>query len=220
MQRERRKESPLRSHILGVKLNAGPSLKQDRSSPRGKWHRKWASPPISRPLSPGSRADPAPPRPKPPHTPGKTQPVGRTPDHQDRLPGTGDRNSKSIRGIGIRPGGRSVSRFMEVYGWGGRIRTYDTRYQKPMPYRLATPQLCRASYARYGAGSRPFRQKNRALAPIPAGPRAPEDHHPLLRPVRRRRCAQALAPLRHEPDAPAQARQRDPMAEIPAQRAA
>ena len=25
-------------------------------------------------------------------------------------------------------------------GWGGRIRTYDTRYQKPMPYHLATPQ--------------------------------------------------------------------------------
>src|SRR6056297_489091 len=28
----------------------------------------------------------------------------------------------------------------ERTGWGGRIRTYDTRYQKPMPYRLATPQ--------------------------------------------------------------------------------
>ncbi len=24
-------------------------------------------------------------------------------------------------------------------GWGGRIRTYGTRYQKPMPYHLATP---------------------------------------------------------------------------------
>ena len=24
-------------------------------------------------------------------------------------------------------------------GWGGRIRTYDTRYQKPMPYHLAAP---------------------------------------------------------------------------------
>ena len=29
-------------------------------------------------------------------------------------------------------------------GWGGRIRTYDTRYQKPMPYHLATPQHARA----------------------------------------------------------------------------
>ena len=24
-------------------------------------------------------------------------------------------------------------------GWGGRIRTYECRYQKPVPYRLATP---------------------------------------------------------------------------------
>ena len=24
-------------------------------------------------------------------------------------------------------------------GWGGRIRTYACRYQKPVPYRLATP---------------------------------------------------------------------------------
>lgn len=26
-------------------------------------------------------------------------------------------------------------------GWGGRIRTYDTCYQKALPYHLATPQL-------------------------------------------------------------------------------
>ena len=26
-------------------------------------------------------------------------------------------------------------------GWGGRIRTYDTRDQNPMPYHLATPHL-------------------------------------------------------------------------------
>ena len=26
-------------------------------------------------------------------------------------------------------------------GWGGRIRTYGTRDQNPMPYHLATPQL-------------------------------------------------------------------------------
>ena len=25
-------------------------------------------------------------------------------------------------------------------GWGGRIRTYECRHQKPMPYHLATPQ--------------------------------------------------------------------------------
>ena len=27
-----------------------------------------------------------------------------------------------------------------VNGWGGRIRTCAWRYQKPLPYRLATPQ--------------------------------------------------------------------------------
>ena len=27
-------------------------------------------------------------------------------------------------------------------GWGGRIRTCACRYQKPVPYHLATPQLC------------------------------------------------------------------------------
>jgi hypothetical protein len=30
---------------------------------------------------------------------------------------------------------------IETFGWGGRIRTYGTRYQKALPYRLATPQL-------------------------------------------------------------------------------
>ena len=25
-------------------------------------------------------------------------------------------------------------------GWGGRIRTYESRIQSPLPYRLATPQ--------------------------------------------------------------------------------
>ena len=28
-----------------------------------------------------------------------------------------------------------------IFGWGGRIRTYGTRDQNPMPYHLATPQL-------------------------------------------------------------------------------
>tara|TARA_B100000287_G_scaffold27764_1_gene26309 strand:+ start:619 stop:798 length:180 start_codon:yes stop_codon:yes gene_type:complete len=27
-----------------------------------------------------------------------------------------------------------------IFGWGGRIRTCECRLQKPMPYRLATPQ--------------------------------------------------------------------------------
>ena len=29
---------------------------------------------------------------------------------------------------------------MQINGWGGRIRTCACRYQKPVPYRLATPQ--------------------------------------------------------------------------------
>ena len=31
-------------------------------------------------------------------------------------------------------------------GWGGRIRTYGTLYQKQLPYRLATPQQWRDVY--------------------------------------------------------------------------
>src|SRR5438552_18621729 len=27
-----------------------------------------------------------------------------------------------------------------IYGWGGRIRTYECRIQRPVPYHLATPQ--------------------------------------------------------------------------------
>ena len=33
-----------------------------------------------------------------------------------------------------------TSKVQYLYGWGGRIRTYGTRYQKPLPYHLATPQ--------------------------------------------------------------------------------
>ena len=29
---------------------------------------------------------------------------------------------------------------MRIVGWGARIRTWECRYQKPMPYHLATPQ--------------------------------------------------------------------------------
>lgn len=34
-----------------------------------------------------------------------------------------------------------------LYGWGGRSRTYGTRYQKALPYHLATPQQ-HASYTK------------------------------------------------------------------------
>ncbi len=39
--------------------------------------------------------------------------------------------------------GQAASNYRKIMkkdGWGGRIRTYDTRYQKPLPYHLATPQ--------------------------------------------------------------------------------
>ena len=35
-------------------------------------------------------------------------------------------------------------------GWGGRIRTYGTRYQKPLPYHLATPQRAGVCIAGFG----------------------------------------------------------------------
>ena len=33
-----------------------------------------------------------------------------------------------------------TSKVPYLYGWGGWIRTSGTRYQKPLPYHLATPQ--------------------------------------------------------------------------------
>ena len=35
--------------------------------------------------------------------------------------------------------GREVSLTKGMVGWGGRIRTCECRYQKPVPYHLATP---------------------------------------------------------------------------------
>ena len=40
-------------------------------------------------------------------------------------------------------------------GWGGRIRTYGTCYQKALPYRLATPHQRRSDYDEVGSGSSP-----------------------------------------------------------------
>ena len=48
--------------------------------------------------------------------------------------------------LGIRPHSALYINNLGKTGWGGRIRTYDTRYQKPMPYHLATPQLCGGFY--------------------------------------------------------------------------
>src|SRR3954464_5050521 len=33
------------------------------------------------------------------------------------------------------------SSLITFLGWGGRIRTYECRFQRPVPYHLATPQL-------------------------------------------------------------------------------
>ena len=35
----------------------------------------------------------------------------------------------------------------EVIGWGARDRTWEWRYQKPLPYRLATPQQAAGTIA-------------------------------------------------------------------------
>ena len=52
------------------------------------------------------------------------------------------------------PGTFSANIISGDFGWGGRIRTYGTRYQKPMPYHLATPQLWRRIYPSCLAGAR------------------------------------------------------------------
>src|SRR5476649_3049345 len=36
----------------------------------------------------------------------------------------------------------TCQRQKEENGWGTRIRTWECWYQKPVPYRLAIPQLC------------------------------------------------------------------------------
>jgi hypothetical protein len=38
---------------------------------------------------------------------------------------------------------QEISREGKKGGWGARIRTWECRYQKPVPYRLATPQQLR-----------------------------------------------------------------------------
>ena len=47
-------------------------------------------------------------------------------------------------------GGLSRGEILGVFGWGGRIRTYGARYQKPVPYHLATPHQRGAEYDERG----------------------------------------------------------------------
>jgi hypothetical protein len=48
-------------------------------------------------------------------------------------------------------------------GWGGRIRTYGTCYQKALPYRLATPHQRGIEYDEDADGSSPSDRKNTIL---------------------------------------------------------
>ncbi len=67
------------------------------------------------------------------------------------------------------------ARFRGMRGWGGRIRTSEWRYQKPLPYHLATPQ--------YAAPSRTRRRSTQPpsdLAPRLAGRIPPQPAKSLL----------------------------------------
>ncbi len=67
--------------------------------------------------------------------------------------------------------GRRRSLDSRLGGWGGRIRTSAWRYQKPLPYRLATPQCAAPSRTRRrGAqpSSRPPRARAARIPPQPA----------------------------------------------------
>ena len=57
----------------------------------------------------------------------------------------------------LQPDSQPVQLFevKEVSGWGGRIRTYGTRYQKPLPYHLATPHRAVVTYASRRVRARP-----------------------------------------------------------------
>ena len=56
-------------------------------------------------------------------------------------------------------GGCSTTELMaRKTGWGGRIRTYEWRFQRPLPYRLATPQ--RKPYAARKMGDHAARRSN------------------------------------------------------------
>ena len=56
-------------------------------------------------------------------------------------------------------------------GWDGRIRTYDTLYQKQLPYHLATSQQWGANYARPEDSASPENRKNTGLTEIFSGPK-------------------------------------------------
>lgn len=57
-------------------------------------------------------------------------------------------------------------------GWGGRIRTCAWRYQKPLPYRLATPQIAGRLYSERADAAQERRAGGRAAAAFSVPPAA------------------------------------------------
>src|SRR5437762_7237010 len=97
---------------------------------------------------------------------------------------------------GFEPRGRTAAskerleqvrtRNLVTIGWGGRIRTCECRYQKPVPYHLATPQQAHPRMCGRGAliakewakGSVLARQSAKRRSPIgrrPIPPSSPTD---------------------------------------------
>lgn len=66
-------------------------------------------------------------------------------------------------------GGAPCNDVLGSTGWGGRIRTCGTRYQKPLPYHLATPQPWRRYYCRCSGGARPQNAKSSSLFRLTSG---------------------------------------------------
>ena len=78
---------------------------------------------------------------------------------------------------------------VEGPGWGGRIRTSEWRYQKPLPYHLATPHRCAPSRMRR-ALAQPATRPMRRRAGINRRAAAPALLH--------RRAALAISPPSHD----------------------
>src|SRR5436305_9770091 len=77
------------------------------------------------------------------------------------------------------------------FGWGGRIRTCECRYQKPVPYHLATPQQARPHVCGRG---RAYNQGGREGKP-PCGPPFADWSKPYSAPPRLRLAFQADSAL-------------------------
>ena len=77
-------------------------------------------------------------------------------DISDKVRGNGEGSdlrtkakADSSKAIGLGPGQCSDS---VLLCWGDRIRTYDSRFQRPVPYHLATPHFCMPLYHSHPTG--------------------------------------------------------------------